>query len=300
MRRCSRPGCRAIRETLTDPVVSPAGRGPDRAAHRQHRRERRRRRVARIWVAATWCATPRAGVELAVAARAGDDLAGRQVSASAGSTPARDPPPARTRAMRAGVFSGDALDDRRQRPGRRAAERCWPPTDARPTLAGEVSTPTTVRRPRRWGEAVHGGRPRPRHQGRDPAPHGRARHRGARAASTSTIEDVMPRSASTACSSATAPATRRRRPRGRARDRGARSTPPLFGICFGNQVLGRALGLRHLQAEATATAASTSPVMDRATGRSRSPRRTTGSRSTPAGRTVRAPLRPRPGQPRLG
>ena len=33
---------------------------------------------------------------------------------------------------------------------------------------------------------------------------------------------------------------------------------PYFGICFGNQLFGRALGLRHLQAASTATAASTS------------------------------------------
>ena len=99
-------------------------------------------------------------------------------------------------------------------------------------------------------EAVHRRRPRPRHQGDDPAPDGRARHRGARAAGDRDARRRAGGRRRTGCSSPTVPATRRRRP---ARSSCSRarwpSGIPYFGICFGNQLFGRALGLRHLQAQ---------------------------------------------------
>ena len=55
---------------------------------------------------------------------------------------------------------------------------------------------------------------------------------------------------------------------------------PYFGICFGNQILGRALGFGTYKL-VTATAASTSPSWTAARARWRSPRRTTASPSTP-------------------
>ena len=56
---------------------------------------------------------------------------------------------------------------------------------------------------------------------------------------------------------------------------------PIFGICFGNQILGRALGLRHVQAEVRPPRhqpAGAGPCHRHA---SRSARTTTASRSTP-------------------
>jgi carbamoyl-phosphate synthase small subunit len=53
------------------------------------------------------------------------------------------------------------------------------------------------------------------------------------------------------------PATRPRRPRRRAHRAVLERGIPLFGICFGNQVLGPGAGLRHVQAQGTATTAST-------------------------------------------
>ena len=75
---------------------------------------------------------------------------------------------------------------------------------------------------------------------------------------TSTLDDVLRRRGPTGCSSPTAPATRPR-PSTRSsccRRRSPRDLP-YFGICFGNQLFGRALGFGTYKLT-TATAASTS------------------------------------------
>ena len=53
---------------------------------------------------------------------------------------------------------------------------------------------------------------------------------------------------------------------------------PLFGICFGNQILGPALGLGTYKMKFGHRGINI-PVVEHETGASRSPRRTTGSRS---------------------
>ena len=123
-----------------------------------------------------------------------------------------------------------------------------------------------LRRARDRGEEAHRGRPRPRHQGDDPAPDGRARHRGARAAG-------------------------HRDPRRRARGRRGRAVLqqragrpgrhhvqvellqdaladgiPYFGICFGNQLFGRALGFGTYKLKYGHRGIN-QPVMDRTTGK---------------------------------
>jgi carbamoyl-phosphate synthase small subunit len=69
---------------------------------------------------------------------------------------------------------------------------------------------------------------------------------------------------------------------------------PYFGICFGNQLLGRALGFGTYKLRYGHRGIN-SPVQDLTTGGSRSPRTTTGSRSTPDRRARRHPVRPRRG-----
>ena len=109
----------------------------------------------------------------------------------------------------------------------------------------EVTTDEAYVVPAVGEQAVHRRGGRPRHQGDDAAADGRARHRGARAAGH--------RDRSTTCCAVGARRgvllQRPRRP-GRPpsaqvellRERARRAACPYFGICFGNQLLGRALG----------------------------------------------------------
>ena len=76
-------------------------------------------------------------------------------------------------------------------------------------LARVVSTAEPYVVPARRRGPAPGRRGRPRHQGDDAAPHGRARLRGARAARDRTAEEILALSR-TACSTATARATRPR------------------------------------------------------------------------------------------
>ena len=83
---------------------------------------------------------------------------------------------------------------------------------------------------------------------------------------TATLDDVLP-SGPTACSSPTAPATRPPRPRQvellqEALERGL----PYFGICFGNQLFGRALGFGTYKLKYGHRGIN-QPVMDRTTGK---------------------------------
>ena len=191
------------------PVLPPAGRRADRAAHRQHRRQRRGRRVGpdlgrRLRRArpaprpSTWRSPPHPG------GRAGR---ARASSASAASTPARSPG---TCASAARCGSASSPDRRpRGRPDELLAIVRAAPEMAGAHLADEVSTDRAVRRGRGGRAAVHRRRARPRHQGDDPAPDGRARHRGARAAGDRRPSTRCWPCSRTASSSPTARATRR-------------------------------------------------------------------------------------------
>ena len=91
--------------------------------------------------------------------------------------------------------------------------RCSPGCRPRPQMKGadlsaEVATKETYVVPAIGDEAVHRRRHRPRHQGHDPAPDGRARHRGARPARHRHRRGRLRGRTPTACSSPTAPATR--------------------------------------------------------------------------------------------
>ena len=141
-------------------------------------------------------------------------------------------------AMRVGISSEIADPDEllARVHGRREHDR------RRPRARGEHRR--GLRRPGGGGEAVHDRRARPRHQDGDPAAPGRARRRDPRAA----VDRPPPRSCSppdrTASSSPTARATRRPPTTRSRRCKGVLDARrPLFGICFGNQILGRALGL---------------------------------------------------------
>ena len=84
---------------------------------------------------------------------------------------------------------------------------------------------------------------------------------------TSTVDDVLRHRCRTACSSPTAPATRpppttRSSLTRRLLGRGM----PVFGICFGNQLLGRALGLGTYKLRYGHRGIN-QPVQDRATGK---------------------------------
>ena len=110
-------------------------------------------------------------------------------------------------------------------------------------LADEVTTGGAVRGPGAGRDAVPRRGDRPRHQVDDAAPDGRARHRGARAAGDRDHRRGPAARRRTGSSSPTAPATRRP-PTGRSRCCKAvlEAGIPYFGICFGNQLFGRALG----------------------------------------------------------
>ena len=88
------------------------------------------------------------------------------------------------------------------------------------------------------------------------------------------------RSTRTACSSPTAPATRPTADGAVEALRGVLDAGmPFFGICFGNQLFGRALGLGTYKLRYGHRGVN-QPVQDRRPARSRSPRTTTASPST--------------------
>ena len=202
--------------------------------------------------------------------------------------------------MRAGIFSGDAA----ARPATscsRACARSPAMARRRPGRRGQHRRRAYVV-PAGGRAALHRRRARPRHQ--DARPRARIAERGIEVhvlPSTATLERDARRRARRGVPLQRPRRPGHRRPRGRAGARRcSRPRIPLFGICFGNQILGRALGLRHLQAalrpprHQPAGASTTPPA------RSRSPRRTTASPSTaPLDASSRHPVRPRRGQPHL-
>ena len=144
--------------------------------------------------------------------------------------------------MRVGIFSGDAAGAPPERLLDRGASTR--PSMAGAALAEQVATDTAIRRAGGGGEALHRRRGRPRHQGDDAADDGRARHRGARAARHGDDRRRPGRSAPDGVFFSNGPgdpATAEHRGRAAAR-RSSTTRIPYFGICFGNQLLGRALG----------------------------------------------------------
>jgi carbamoyl-phosphate synthase small subunit len=141
-------------------------------------------------------------------------------------------------AMRVGIFSGDQLADVDELQARVAAS----PPMVGADLAHEVTDRPAVRRAGRGGEALHRRRARPRHQGGD------ARYLAAQGWRCTSCRPPRPapscsrcRRTASSCPTAGRPGDHRR-PVEATRavlDAGV----PLFGICFGNQILGRALGL---------------------------------------------------------
>ena len=130
---------------------------------------------------------------------------------------------------------------------------------------------------------------------------GRARHRGARAAGH---RDARRRARGRARRGVLL--QRPRRPGGHRPARSsccrARSSRglPYFGICFGNQLFGRALGLRHLQAEVRPPRHQPAGAWTAPPARSRSPPTTTASRSTRRSTApTETPYGAADGQPRL-
>ena len=246
------------------PVVPPAGGRDDRAAHRQHRRQRRGPRVAPDLGGRLRRARPGpAAVDLAVPrGRSTTSSPSRAWSASAASTPARSPGTCASAARCGSASCSEDTDAASLLERVRAA-----PAMAGADLAGEVTTPEAVRRPGDGGAAVHGRRARPRHQGDDAAcgwPSAASRCTCCRRRRPSTT--CWP-PARTACSSPTARATRRPPTAPvalTARLLGRRV--PVFGICFGNQMLGRALGLGTYKLRYGHRGIN-QPVQDRRTGK---------------------------------
>ncbi len=201
------------------PVVPPADRRDDRAAHRQHRAERRGPGVHADLGRRLRGARPGGpAVELAVAC--GRWTTGSSAEGIVGiagvDTRALTRHLREQGVMRAGIFSGDALVDAGGRavssrtcsprcgPARRWPGPTWPARSARPSAyTVEPAAGRCTRRP-----AADRGRRRPRHQVDDPAPARRARGAHARGAVHGHRRRGPRAGARTGCSSPTARATR--------------------------------------------------------------------------------------------
>ena len=140
--------------------------------------------------------------------------------------------------MRCGVSSVDT------RPRRAARTRCSaspPMTGA--DLSAEVTTPRALPRRRDRRAPVHRRRARLRHQVDDAAPDGRARHHLARAAVDRVAPTTSLATGADAVFLANGPGDPATADAAVATVRELlRREVPVFGICFGNQILGRAFG----------------------------------------------------------
>ena len=207
-------------------------------------------RVGRIWVAGYVVRDPRAGSSNWRAARTLDDelVAQGVVGISGIDTRALTRHLRERGAMRAGIFSGDALPTlpaptselRAVRRGRRRwPAPTWPREVTHRRRRTSSSRPTAASEPVATVAAIDLGIKAMTPQRLAERGIARARAAGRRRRST-----TCSRPAPTACSSPTAPATRRAADARRSSccasvlDRRL----PFFGICFGNQILGRALG----------------------------------------------------------
>ena len=286
------------------PVVPPAGRRHDRAAHRQHRRQRRGHRVARASGSpATSCATPR-GVpsNWRVAARARRRAASTQgvVGISGIDTRARHPAPARARrdAGRRSSRAPTPLSDGEQLADVVRAAPRWPAPTSPPRSPRRSRTSC----PRSGSERFTVAALDLGIKAMTPRRPGRARHRGARAAGDRPpLGDVL--------------ATGRRRRVLLQRPGRPGGLRPARSRCCR-----RCCDARTARSSGSASATSCSaarsgsaptscgyghrginqPVLDRAPAGSRSPRTTTASPSTrrSTARRVADRLRPGRGQPR--
>ena len=236
-------------------------------ARRQHRLERRGRRVGPHLGRRLRRARPRAAARRtgARAGRSRTSSTPRASSASAASTPARSPATCAS-AARCGSASSPGMPRARRASGcspRSSTRRRWPARRS----PSEVATDTAYVVPAVGEQALHRRRGRPRHQGDDAAADGRARHRGARPAGRPPRSTTCARSSPTASSSPTAPATRRP-PQVQAEllREVLGDGIPYFGICFGNQLLGKALGFGTYKLKYGHRGIN-QPVMDRTTGK---------------------------------
>ena len=219
---------------------------------------------SRIWVAGYVVRDPARVPSSWRSRRSLDDALREQgvVGISRHRHPRPDPPPARARRD-----AGRHLHDRERRrsPARAGPRRPGEMTGA--NLSDEVSTSRAVRRTGRRREAVHRRRARPRDQGEHTADDGRARHRDPRPARDLHARRRAGRRRPTGSSSPTGPATRPRPPRRSSCSAGRSERGlPYFGICFGNQLFGRALGFDTYKLTYGHRGIN-QPVMDRTTGK---------------------------------
>ena len=242
-RRCSPPAMSGYQETLTDPsyhrqvVVATAPHIGNTGWNDEDDES------SRIWVA---------GYVVRDAARVSSQLA-RPAAASTTSSPRRassacatsTPAPSPATCASAGRC-GSAISSVETDPAALLARVRTAPEMSGAHLADEVSTPEAYVVPAQ-GPHERGALPRrrgrPRHQVDDAVPAGRARHRDPRAARHHDLAPGRGAASPTASSSPTAPATPGRpRTWSRCCARCSTRACPYFGICFGNQLFGRALG----------------------------------------------------------
>ena len=146
--------------------------------------------------------------------------------------------------MKAGVFSGAALRRRRRTVGPGAR----PGRDARRGPGGRGQHRRQLCRRTRRVATVHRRRSGPGHQDEHPAQLRQARYPQSCAALVGELRARSPSCAPTGCSCPTGRAIRPPPITSSTLTREVLDAGiPLFGICFGNQILGRALGPLHLQ-----------------------------------------------------
>ena len=255
------------------PVVRRADDHVHVPAHRELRRERATTsRAAGRSAAVSSCATSRAA--RAAGARRATSIGscvGTASPASSGIDTRRLTRHLREHGALPGAFGTDEAAVRRPR-------RRGDGTDGhRPRRRGHDRRAVRRRRRRR---AVLGRRVRLRDQAHDPAPPRRCRAVGSRSCRRRRPRRRRARRASRmACSSRTGPATPR--PSSGAVDavRALLGEVPVFGICLGHQILGPRARRREAQAARSGTTAPTTRSGTRPPAASRSPARTTTTRS---------------------
>ena len=217
------------------PELSPADRGRHRPADRQHRLERRGRRSRgdRIWVAGYVVRDPPRGRRTgAPPGPSTTNWSGQGIVGIAGVTPGRSSATCAPRDRCGPVFSG--VGARRRQAELLNGSRNQPPMLGA-DLCGDVSTTELrrrTRRPQRFTVAAT-----------DLGIKTNTRATSRCVVSTHVLPSRRPSMRSAISGRRGVPVQRarrsgHRRPRGRGDPAGARRRIPLFGICFGNQILG--------------------------------------------------------------